>query len=263
MACSAKDVLGALSFKHDGCRERIYTALKDKQMLKNEEIENLSSKISSKYFYMTSSEYPRFLINELSCPPIVVYYKGDLSLLNKRDELHYIGIVGSRDASDYGKKAVRDIVKELPKETVIVSGLAKGIDACAHTAAMDYGLKTIAVLGNGIDYIYPSENKEIYERILDQGGLILSEYPNLVKPKPDQFIFRNRIVAAISEFLLIGEAHERSGSSTTVNFALQAGKNIGCIPYPVGTKSLCNRLIKDGAALIESASDIMFEIGRK
>ena len=93
-------------------------------------------------------------------------------------------------------------------------------------------------------------------------GGFLSEYPCSTQPKPDQFVFRNRIVASISDFLLIGEAYERSGSSTTVNYALQAGKNVGCIPYPRGKNSLCNRLIKDGAALIESASDLLNEIRR-
>lgn len=263
MALNAKEVLGALSFKFDGNWDRVYAALRDKETLSQSEIENYSKLISTDYIFLTSEQYPHFFQDELKCPPIVIFYKGDLSLLLDRDKYRYIGIVGSRNASDYGKRSVREIVKELPKDVVIVSGLAKGIDGTAHRAALDNGLKTIAVLGNGIDYIYPEENELLYKRIIDEGGLILSEYPNKVKPQPGQFVFRNRLVASISEILIIGEAYERSGSSTTVNYALQAGKTVGCIPYPRGCKSLCNKLIKDGAVLIESANDILFEIGRK
>ena len=237
MVVSTKEVLGALSFKYDGDWEKVYNALKNKIFLSDEEVQNYRNKISTDYIFVTSKDYPRSFINELHCPPIVIYYKGD-------------------------RESVREIVKGLPKESVIVSGLARGIDREAHEAALDNGLKTIAVLGSGIDYIFPKENAWLYKRIIDEGGLILSEYPCSTQPKPDQFVFRNRIVAAISDFLLIGEAYERSGSSTTVNYALQAGKNVGCIPYPRGKNSLCNRLIKDGAALIESASDLLNEIRR-
>ncbi len=262
MVVSTKEVLGALSFKYDGDWEKVYNALKNKIFLSDEEVQNYRNKISTDYIFVTSKDYPRSFINELHCPPIVIYYKGDLSLLTERRNYNYIGIVGSREASNYGREGVREIVKGLPKESVIVSGLARGIDREAHEAALDNGLKTIAVLGSGIDYIFPKENAWLYKRIIDEGGLILSEYPCSTQPKPDQFVFRNRIVAAISDFLLIGEAYERSGSSTTVNYALQAGKNVGCIPYPRGKNSLCNRLIKDGAALIESASDLLNEIRR-
>lgn len=260
---NAKEVLGALSFKFDGNWERLYEVLKNKERITDDEIKNFCSKITTNYIYLTSKEYPRFLVNEISCPPIVLYYKGDINLLCERDKNRYIGIVGSRNATEYGKKSVSDIVKGLPKDMVVVSGLARGIDKEAHESALDYGLKTIAVLGCGIDYIYPAENVALYKRIIDEGGLILSEYPCSVKPNPENFVFRNRIIASLSEFLLIGEAYDRSGSSTTVNYALQGGKTIGCIPYPRSSKSLCNKLIRDGAVLIENASDVLLEMGRK
>ena len=160
----------------------------------DEEVKNYRNKISTDYIFVTSKDYPRSFINELHCPPIVIYYKGDLSLLTERRNYNYIGIVGSRDASNYGRESVREIVKGLPKESIIVSGLARGIDREAHEAALDNGLKTIAVLGSGIDYIFPKENAWLYKRIIDEGGLILSEYPCSTQPKPDQFVFRNRIL---------------------------------------------------------------------
>ena len=237
--------------------------MKEKEHLSEEEIENLYQKITTDYIYITSPNYPSCFTSGLKCPPIVIYYKGDLSLLTDRDKYHYVGIVGSKNASKYEKNSIRDIVKDLGKDTVIVSGLAKGVDRSAHEAALDNNLKTIAVLGNGIDYIYPSENKDLYERIVKEGGLILSEYPALVKPQPQQFINRSRIIAALSEFLLIAEAHNRNETSTTVNYALDVGATVGCIPYPRNYKSLCNHLIKEGAILIENSIDIIDQLKEK
>lgn len=263
MNYNAKEILGTLSYKFNGNWERIYKALKEKEHLSEEEIENLYQKITTDYIYITSPNYPSCFTSGLRCPPIVIYYKGDLSLLTDRDKYHYVGIVGSKNASKYEKNSIRDIVKDLEKDTVIVSGLTKGIDRSAHEAALDNNLKTIAVLGNGIDYIYPSENEDLYKRIVNEGGLILSEYPALVKPQPQQFIYRNRIIAGLSEFLLVAEAHDRSATSTTVNYALDAGVTVGCIPYPRDCKSLCNHLIKEGAILIENSTDIIDQLMKK
>ena len=112
------------------------------------------------------------------------------------------------------------------------------------------------------NYIYPKENEALYNRIIENGGLIISEYPNSVAPTPDKFCFRNRIVADIGSFLVIGEAYERSGTSITVNYALNAGKGIGCVPYPANVNSACNALIKDGAAMIENSDDLLLQLGR-
>ena len=263
MSYNAKEILGTLSYKFNGNWERIYKALKEKEMLSDEEVENLYQKITTDYIYISSPNYPSCFMSGLKCPPIVIYYKGDLSLLTNRDKYHYVGIVGSKNASKYEKNSVKDIVKGLGKDTVIVSGLAKGISREAHEAALDNNLKTIAVLGNGIDYIHPSENEDLYKRIVNEGGLILSEYPALVKPQPQQFINRNRIIAGLAEFLLVAETDNRSKTSTTVNYALDAGVTVGCIPYPRNYKSLCNSLIKEGAVLIENSRDIIDQLREK
>ena len=263
MSYNAKEILGTLSYKFNGNWERMYKALKEKEHLSDEEIENLYQKITTDYIYISSPNYPSCFTSGLKCPPIVIYYKGDLSLLTNRDKYRYVGIVGSRNASKYEKNSIKDIVKDLGKDTVIVSGLAKGVDRSAHEAALDNNLKTIAVLGNGIDYVYPSENKDLYERIVNEGGLILSEYPALVKPQPQQFINRTRIIASLSEFLLVAEIHDRNETSTTVNYALDVGATIGCIPYPRDCKSFCNHLIKEGAILIENSTDIVDQLKEK
>ena len=260
---SVKSILAGLSYKFDGDFQKIFNAICNKQGIEDSEVDEALSNITTPFITILDTDYPECFRNGVPKPPIVIYYKGDLSLLTNRDKYHYVGIVGSKRASKYEKNSIRDIVKDLGKDTVIVSGLDKGIDKEAHEAALDNNLKTIAVLGNGIDYINPKENEDLYKRIVNEGGLILSEYPTFVKPQPQQFIYRNRIIAGLSEFLLVAEAHNRSETSVTVNYALNAGATVGCIPYPINCKSLCNHLIKEGAVLIENSIDIIDQLRKK
>lgn len=257
-----REILCVLSYKKEGKYDQIYEALVKKEKIDDKEVENILSLISTDYMTILDSDYPDFFKKCIQKPPFVLYYKGDINLLTKTDPRNFVSVVGSRKSTFYGESAVRNIIKDLPKDVVIVSGMAKGIDAASHRAALDFSLKTIAVLGSGIDYVYPKENEDLYNRIIQNGGLIISEYPNSIEPTPDKFIFRNRLVASIGSFLLVGEAYERSGTSITVNYALNAGKSIGCIPYPATCKSACNGLIKDGAALIETSDDLLIQLGR-
>ncbi len=197
--------------------------------------------------------YPEGLKN-LTEPPFVLYYKGDLSLL-KRDG---VSVVGSRAIIPYAKTMTETLVGALSKQAVIISGLAKGIDACAHEAGL-LGLSTIAVLGCGIDRVYPDENKDLYKRI-SQKGLILSEYPGQVSPLKHHFPWRNRIVAALGKALVVMQADLKSGSMITVTQALNLGKDVYTIPYdlthPEGRG--CNLLIQQGAMMILSEDDLPF-----
>lgn len=198
-------------------------------------------------------EYP----DELKClskPPFVLFYKGDLSLLKNRDRK--IAIVGARSATAYGLEAVDDLVAGLKPDTIVISGLAKGIDAQAHKSALKNNFKTIAVLGSGIDYCYPKSNENLYNEILDNGGLILSEYPFDTQPDKDYFLERNRIIAALASCILLAESFNQSGALSTTLHGLNLGKNIACIPYLIGRGSNCNRLIKEGAYLIENSEDL-------
>lgn len=235
----------------------MYTILSNlKKFLIMKEAEAVNEKLSTDYVTLLDNNYPNCFKTKLGEPPFVLYYKGDISLLNNKD-FRKLSIVGSRRCSKYGVESVKQIISSLPKDYIIISGLAKGIDSIAHKTALECGLKTIAVLGSGIDYIYPEENLTLYNDIILNRGLILSEYPNHVSPKKDNFIFRNRLVASLGEFLLIGEAYSHSGTQTTITYALQCGNSVGCIPYPINTDSLCNTFIKEGAYLIDSSKEIV------
>ncbi len=184
--------------------------------------------------------YPKELL-DLTDPPFVLFYKGNLDLLKQEK----IGIVGSRFPSDYALKATRALVNN--KKEVVVSGLAKGIDACAQSSAK----RSIGILGSGIDYIYPKENKELYQK-LEKEGLLLSEYPNNTVPFAYHFPFRNRIISALSREVYVMELNEKSGTMTTVNETLKLGKDVKVLPFSVFSEKdvYNNTLINEGALMI-------------
>ena len=186
-------------------------------------------------------EYPKKLL-ELKYPPIVLYYEGDISLLKEES----IAIVGSRVPCDYSLKACELLSKKA--KDVVVSGLAKGIDACAHRNAS----RTIGVLGSGINYYYPYENKSLIDK-MKRENLVLSEYPDRVKPLSFHFPFRNRIIAALSKIVYIMETGEHSGTMTTVNEALELSREIKVLPFDIFTnKGIGNlKLIHEGADIID------------
>ena len=185
--------------------------------------------------------YPKSFL-DLKSPPYVLYYKGNLDLL-KGDK---IGVVGSRKPCDYSIKCTKNLILN-NQDKIIVSGLAKGIDAYAHY----YAKKTIGILGCGIDYIYPKCNYELIKRV-ERNGLILSEYPLDTKPYAYHFPFRNRLIAALSKVVYVMQSNIKSGTVTTVNEALELGKEIRVLPYDafdlngIGN----NTLINEGASMI-------------
>ncbi len=196
--------------------------------------------------------YPDCLRN-LTEPPYVLYYKGDLELLNYDS----VAVVGSRMPQTYATMMTETIIGELAKRFVIVSGLAKGIDALAHRQGLKE-ISTIAILGCGIDFIYPIENGTLYDEI-EKKGLILSEYPGKVLPLKHRFPWRNRIVAALGKVLIVMQADLKSGSMITVRAALDLGKDIYTIPYPITALEGrgCNLLIQQGAGIILDQEDLM------
>jgi len=207
-----------------------------------------------KPIFITDLEYPEKLKN-IENPPFCIYCKGNIKLLNET----IIAIIGSRKASEYGVKNARKFSRELSEKYVIISGLAKGIDAEAHLGSLENKEeKAIAVIGSGIDTIYPKENLKIYERILEKNGLIISEYRLGVQPLKENFPMRNRIISGLSDGVLVIEAGKRSGSLITVEFAINQGKDVFAIPgnidsnLSIGT----NSLIKDGAILVDSSNEI-------
>ena len=213
--------------------------------------------LTCKTLTMLDDEYPEEL-KKLTCPPLVLYYYGDISLIQNIKK--NLAVVGSRVTTEYGSETTKEIVASLAKEVNIVSGLARGIDAIAQTQCIRSGGKTIAILGSGIDYCYPEINKPLYDEI-KKNHLVLSEYPGLTPPSPDKFPFRNRLIAMLSDTVLVTEAYPRSGTSITVGFALEYSKSVCCVPYSSGRFSLCNKLINQGAYLVENADDVLEIMG--
>ncbi|MBU1045789.1 DNA-processing protein DprA [Patescibacteria group bacterium] len=207
------------------------------------------------------SLYP-LLLKEIIDPPRVLYYKGNLDF----GKNPAIAVVGTRRCSDYGKQAAVEIVSKLAQAgLVIVSGMAKGIDAIAHQTALDYNSKTIAVLGTGVDdkSIYPQENLGLSKKIIESNGAVISEYPPNTPGHKSNFPERNRIISGMSKAVLIIEAKEKSGALITARHALRQKKTVFALPgsiYAPNSKG-CNRLIKGGAKLVESAEDILKDFG--
>lgn len=196
----------------------------------------------------TNTRYPRLLKN-LDDRPKTIYALGNIENLNNKS----IAIIGSRECTSYGKKMAQLISYFYAKRGyVIVSGLAKGIDSSAHLGALLANGKTIAVLGTGLNKIYPYENTELARRIIRSNGTIISEYSLNDKIERDNFAYRNRIISGLSNDVIVVEANEKSGALITAEYALLQGKNVYAVPGNINNQnsSGTNRLIKDGAKIL-------------
>ena len=251
-----EEVLLYFSLLHCGDWFKIFNSIKNKDKFDKEIFNQLKLKLKSNYVTILSSNYPTSF-RSLEQPPYVIYYRGNYSLIN---HLRRIAVVGSRLSTDYGVMVTKKLTSDLIKENyLIISGLAKGIDAVAQEAAISLNGLTIGIVAQGIDLPYPKENSELYQLVINK-GLILSEYPDGVSPSKINFPSRNRLIATLSNGIVITEAKINSGTLTTVRHGLNYGKDIFCVPYPIGESSACNILIKQGAKLIESVSDIIEEL---
>ena len=217
---------------------------------------------------ISNNEYPRIL-KEIYDPPISLYCKGNEKILNNKA----LSIVGCREATQYGKSAAKYFSYNLAKRNInIISGLAKGVDCYAHIGTICAQLekkyphvdnsntcgKTIAVLGNGLDMIYPKENEKLAKQIVESGGAIISEYPLGTKPDKMNFPARNRIISGMSNGILVIEAKEKSGTLITVDFALEQGKDVYVVPGNINSVNSVgtNELIKQGARLVTNYNEI-------
>lgn len=208
--------------------------------------------------FYKSKEYPVSLKN-IPSPPPILYFIGDVKLL----ELPALSIVGSRKPTSYGRDCVKIFTKELVENNIcIVSGMAEGIDAYAHNFTLNALGNTIAVLGGGVDYIYPPSNRELYQK-LKQNGLIISEYPLSVRPQKQYFPERNRIISGLASTVLIIEAKLKSGTMSTVDHALEQNKTVFAVPGNITSVNSegTNALIKAGASIACSPSDVLEEFG--
>ena len=210
-----------------------------------------------KVITIKDSAYPQNL-KVIYDPPPILYIKGNLL----PEDSQSISIVGTRTASAYGKQVAEKMGSELAlKGFTIVSGMAYGIDTVSHNGALRAGGRTIAVMGNGLDIIYPSQNSGLFERIISSGAAI-SEFPMGTQPKKENFPIRNRIVSGMSLGTLIIEASKKSGSLITADYALEQGREVFAVPGSIfsDTSKGTHDLIKQGAKLAESVTDIIDEL---
>jgi DNA processing protein len=202
-------------------------------------------------------------LKQLAQVPSSLYLKGNAELLEKTP---IVGIVGARKFTPYGREVTQSVASTLAKSGIpVISGLALGVDSIAHRVCVELRSPTIAVLPCGIESVYPASHRGLAHQILDTNGLLISEYGGKLLPQKHQFIERNRIIAALSDILIIPEAAEKSGSLHTARFALELGKTIMVVPgnitspYSMGT----NRLIHSGAIPLLSPDDVLDELGIK
>ena len=234
------------------------------QIRKNLEPENYAEAIKDQgisWFTIYDEDYP-LLLKEIYDPPVVLYYKGEIT----PQDQSAIAVVGTRRMTSYGKAVTEQFTKDLvARGLTIVSGLARGVDSEAHWTALRAGGRTIAVLGGGLNKIYPPENRNLAEEIVKGHGALVSEFPPNSLPLPGNFPARNRIISGLSLAVLVTEAAEDSGSLITARLALEQGREVFAVPGPI-TSSLSKGpidLIKAGARPVTNADEILEDLGIK
>lgn len=241
----------------EGIGQNEINALLDKDLTAAKKIIELTEKADAKILTYDDINFPDMLRNIID-PPYVLYIKGEIM---NWDRLLPIGVVGTRKSTDYGKLVTNRISRDMTKMGItVVSGMARGLDMEAAWAALRAGGKTIAVLGSGIDVIYPPENKALYDEICEHGAVI-TEYPPGSEPLGGHFPERNRIIAGLSKGIVVTEAPAKSGSLITAKYALENGRDVFAVPGNIFDEHYAgtNGLIQQGAKLITSAADVMEE----
>lgn len=206
---------------------------------------------------LSDENYP-ILLKQIFDPPPVLYVRGQIL----PQDFTALAVVGTRRITTYGKEVTSMLVRDLAQfKLTIVSGLARGVDSLAHQVALESGSRTIAVLGCGVDIVYPVQNKSLAMEIIKNGALV-SEYPPGTEPLPGYFPARNRIISGMSLGVLITEADEKSGSLITAGFALEQNREVFAVPGPIYSKLSLGPtgLIKQGAKLVSRAEDIIEEL---
>jgi DNA processing protein len=259
---SAENVFHATRSELESLRlrgESIESILKreyhEKAVEEFEKVKNLGGDV----LILDDGSYP-YLLREIADPPIVLYVKGNWQ---ECVESPCVAVVGSRRCSTYGENASEMLSRDLAENGIcIVSGLARGIDSAAHRGAIRAKGKTIAVLGTGIDNVYPKENAKLVSEILDAGGAIVSQFPLATPPLKDNFPYRNRIISGLSLGVLIVEASERSGSLITARLAMEQNREVLAVPGNITSKNSfgTNYLIKSGAKLVQQWQDVVAEL---
>ena len=223
------------------------------------DLEKLEEEITQKDIKaipLESNDYPYYL-KQIYDPPVVLFVKGDLNRCNLEKSL---AIVGSRKASHSIKEILKKFISDLRGTNItIVSGMAMGVDSCAHNAAIENDLSTIAVLGSGFDHIYPKSNKNLFKEITEKNGAVISEYFPDMQPMPMLFPRRNRIISGLSQGTLVAEASLKSGALITASLCVEQGRELMCIPGAITNPNTegIHKLIKEGAGIVTRTEDIL------
>lgn len=202
--------------------------------------------------------YPANL-REIPAPPPLIYVRGELLPADR----WAVAVVGTRRISAYGRQVARELVAGLAHNGItVVSGLARGIDAVAHTTAMEHGGRTIGVMGSGLDHVYPPEHRDLYHQIASGHGAVVSEFPLGTEPESKNFPVRNRLISGLSLGVLVVEASEKSGALITARFGLEQDRDVFAVPGNINSPGSqgTNRLIQQGAKLVMRVEDILEEL---
>lgn len=241
-----------------GLKSEIVTSLKNPRLLDDaqKEFSHLQKK-GMGVVLSIEARYPA-LLNQISNPPVVLYYWGDLQKYTERE---WLGVVGSREASPYAQSACKKIVKDVVARGVgVVSGFALGVDMTAHLTCLEAGIPTVAVLGSGFEKLSPSSHEKYISQMIEK-GLMISEFSPNTPAQPQFFPRRNRIISGLSRGILVVEAGLKSGALITANYASEQNRDLFAVPGSIFDERAkgSNQLLKNGAKLVESAEDILEE----
>src|SRR5687768_8576679 len=259
---SAENVFHATRSELESLRlkpETIQSILKREFHEKSQEELEKARELGGDVLILNDGSFP-YLLREIADPPITLYVKGDWQACF---DAPCIAVVGSRRCSTYGENASEMLSRDLATNGIcVISGLARGIDTAAHRGAIAGGGRTIAVLGTGIDNVYPKENAKLVDEILASGGAVVSQFPLETPPLKDNFPYRNRIISGLSLGVLIVEASERSGSLITARLAMEQNREVMAVPGNITSKNSfgTNYLIKSGAKLVQQWQDVASEL---
>ncbi len=258
MRC-AFSVIRSLSDIFSKYEDKISLVIREKRKLILDNISYLEKSKRIKWVTLWDEAYPQKL-KEIADPPIVLFYIGDISVLKRG----CVAVVGSRRATLYGRDVASRLGMRLSEcGVVVVSGGAIGVDTAAHRGAVDAGGVTVVVMGCGLKGFYPRSNTSLFERIIDKGGLILSEFLPLCPASKYSFPRRNRIISGLSDVVVVVEAAERSGALITARLALEQGRDVYAVPGQINSifSSGTNRLISEGAYVLRDIEEFLFSIG--
>lgn len=258
---TTREILLTLSYLCDGDWKKMLDIIQHKKIVpSDEQVLEASSKLKASFITIIDENYPKCL-KECNCPPMVLYYYGNINLLENQ---YKITCVGTRNPTLYQSEKCASLIfdaeKEFNNELCVISGMANGLDQVFMEECMNASAPIISVIGSGIDNPYPKNNNSIYEYCKSGKGLVLSEYPLDINAEKSNFVFRNRLLAALSNILFVGGGKKQSGTSTTVKYALDLGKEVCALPCNVTGDDLTNDIIKSGATSILSSKDLIEEI---